>query len=128
MAYIKKEVPFGESEEKSKKTLYQISDPFMGFYYTFIAPNKSLLAIGRKERVKKLIHDQINMHIGKQWERLCQIAISGNNAFGHDWQMASRWWGKVLNEKGEVEQLELDVVAESTDRKFFLIHIIAEWK
>mgnify|MGYP003591175529 CR=1 FL=1 len=121
MAYIRKEVPFGESEDKTKKTLYQISDPFMQFYYSFIAPNKSLLAIGRNEHVKQVIQNQLNDYIGGLWEQLCRLSISGNNVWGHDWQMARRWWGKVLDEKGEPQQLEFDVVAESTDKKYLLV-------
>ena len=39
MSYISKEIPFGESEEKTKKTLYVIDDNFMAFYYTFIEPH-----------------------------------------------------------------------------------------
>lgn len=121
MAYVRREVPFGESESKTKKTLYQIDDPFLSFYYSFIAPNKSLLAIGRKQRVEDILEKGLNRHVGKLWERLCQIAVSGNNLFGHDWQLARRWWGKALNEKGETEQLEFDVVAESTDKKYLLV-------
>lgn len=121
MAYIRKDVPFGEPEQKTKKTLYQIADPFMEFYYTFIAPNKSLLAIGRTERVKTIIHTQLNDHVGKLWDRLCRIAISGSNLYGHDWQMARRWWGKVLNGEGQPEQMEFDIVAESTDKKYLLV-------
>lgn len=121
MAYIRKEVPYGEPENKTKKTLYQIDDPFMSFYYEFIAPNKSLLAIGRTDRVKAIIKAGMNTHIGRLWEHLCLIAVSGNRFFGYDWQLAKRWWGKALNEKGEVEQLELDVVAESTDKKCLLV-------
>ena len=121
MAYIRKEVPFGEAENKTKKTLYQIADPFMEFYYSFIAPNKSLIAIGRSQRVSAMIWSRLNAHIGKLWERLCQLAVSGNSLFGHDWQLARRWWGKVLNEKGESVQMEFDVVAESMDKKFLLV-------
>lgn len=121
MAYVRKEVPFGDPENKTKKTLYQIDDPFMSFYYEFIAPNKSLLAIGRTSRVKETIKAGLNTHIGRLWEHLCLVSISGNSFFGHDWQMARRWWGKALNEKGEVEQLEFDVVAESIDKQFLLV-------
>lgn len=121
MAYIRKEVPFGESESKSKKTIYHIADPFMEFYYTFIAPNKSLIAIGRTEIVKRMIDSRINDHIGRLWERLCQHAVSGNNLLGHDWLLAQRWWGSVVNEKGEPEQLEFDVVAESVDKRYILV-------
>lgn len=121
MAYVRKEVPFGESEAKTKKTLYQIADPFLSFYYSFVAPNKSLLAIGRVERVKDILKNRLNEHVSKQWERLCQLAVSGNALLGHNWLMASRWWGNVLNENGLAETLEFDVVAESDDKKYLLL-------
>lgn len=121
MAYVRKEVPFGESENKTKKTLYHIADPFMEFYYSFVAPNKSLLAIGRRNMVINIVRDQLNNHVGRMWERLCALSVSGNNMFGHDWLMARRWWGNVINERGETESLEFDVVAESADRKYLLV-------
>ena len=121
MSYVIKEVPFGESENKTKKTLYQIADPFMEFYYKFIAPNKSLLAIGRSERVWTQVESLMNDHVGKVWERMCRTAVSGNQLFGHDWLMAGRWWGKVLDEEGNPVQMEFDVVAESSDHKYLLV-------
>jgi len=127
MKYIRKEVPFGENESKTKKTLYQIDDPFMSFFYRFIAPNKSLLALGRTEIVRKAISQQMPEHVSHIWERLCQIAISGNNILGTDWGLARRWWGKVpiyANDKktpSGYEDLEFDVVAESIDKKSILV-------
>lgn len=121
MAYIRKEVPFGEPEGKTKKTIYRIADPFMEFYYTFVAPNKSLLAIGRNTHVMNIINHQLNDHIGRIWERLCQRAVSGNVLYGHCWQMAHRWWGKVMGENSEPVQMEFDVVAESMDKKYLLV-------
>ncbi len=121
MSFIAKEVPFGESEKKSKKTLYRIADPFMDFYYHFVSPNKSLLAIGRNGRVKDIIRNQFNTYVGDYWELFCRTAVSGNELEGHNWMMAKRWWGTVLNEKGEQEQVEFDVVAESDDKKYLLI-------
>lgn len=123
MRYICKDVPFGESESKTKKTLYRIEDPFMAFYYRFIAPNRSLLALGRKEMVMKIIEQQMPDHVSHLWERLCQNAVSGNSLFGEDWMVARRWWGRVpVFEDGKktpvgYEDLEFDVVAESIDKK-----------
>ena len=34
---------------------------------------------------------------------------------------AKRWWGPVLNEKKEPEQVEIDVMAESLDKKYLLV-------
>ena len=93
----------------------------MYFYYHFVSPNKSLLAIGRNGRVKDIIRNQFNTYVGDYWELFCRTAVSGNELEGHNWMMAKRWWGTVLNEKGEQEQVEFDVVAESDDKKYLLI-------
>ncbi|MCM1290309.1 MAG: hypothetical protein NC201_07965 [Prevotella sp.] len=53
MTYIRREIPFGESPKKSKKGIYRINDPMMDFYYTFIMPNMSSLAHGRKNNVMR---------------------------------------------------------------------------
>lgn len=126
MAYITKEVPFGESDQKSRKTLYRFADQFMGFYYKYVAPNKSYLALGRYEKIMKRIRDDFNSHVGNLWESTCAKAISFNDLFGHEWGMASRWWGSVpvIDSNGKInehEDIELDVVAESLDRKKILI-------
>ncbi len=118
MAYLRREVPFGEDEKKSKKTLYQIDDPFLDFYYKYIEPNKSTIAMGRGEIIEKIIDKTFNTHVGGIWERLCQIAVSDNEILGHTWKMASRWWGKVpVFEEGKktpigFEDLEFDVIAQ----------------
>ncbi|MCF0207086.1 MAG: ATP-binding protein, partial [Bacteroidales bacterium] len=95
MHYIRKEVPFGESEDKSKKTLYFIEDPFITFYYHFVMPYRSLLAIGRKDYVKELVKRDFNDVVGHCWEYICRLVVSGNEAFGETWGIASRWWGSV---------------------------------
>ena len=43
--------------------------------------------------------------------------MSGNTVFGITWDVASRWWGTVAKGK----QIELDLVAESIDKKSLLI-------
>lgn len=133
MAFIRKEVPFGESEKKSKKTLYQIDDPFMAFYYRFVEPNKSAIAMGRTGIVKRKLDAEFHMHVGTVWERLCQTAVSGNELFGHTWNVASRWWGKVpVYEEGKktpmgYEDLEFDVVAEDMNDKNTILIGECKW-
>ena len=121
MAFLRKEVPFGESEKKTKKTLYQIDDPFMAFYYKFVEPYKSAIAIGRAGIVKRMLEQSFHDHVGGVWERVCQIAVTGNELMGHTWREARRWWGKApIREEGRktpvgYEDLEFDVVAEAQD-------------
>lgn len=76
MHYVRKEVPFGEDAEKSKKTLYLIDDPFLDFYYRFIVLARPLLSMDRTDVVLQNIHNHMAEHVGHIWERLCQIAVS----------------------------------------------------
>lgn len=126
MSYISREVPFGESEDKSRKTLYRFADQFMSFYYKYVAPNKSFLALGRPEKIMKRIKFDFNSHVGILWEESCAKSVSLNDLFGYEWGMASRWWGSVpvRDKEGKAvnhEEIELDVVAESLDHKTLLI-------
>lgn len=134
MAFIRKEVPFGESEKKTKKTLYQIDDPFMAFYYKFVEPYKSTIAMGRTNIVKQMLERSFHDHVGGIWERICQIAVSGNILFGHAWKVAGRWWGKApVYEEGKktpvrYEDLEFDVVAEDQNDKNTILVGECKWK
>lgn len=133
MAFLRKEVPFGESEKKTKKTLYQIDDPFMAFYYKFVEPYKSTIALGRVSIANNHLEQEFNDLIGGTWERLCQIAVSGNNLFGHTWGIASRWWGKApVYEDGKktpvkYDDLEFDVVAEDMNDKNTILVGECKW-
>ena len=134
MAFIRKEVPLGESEKKTKKTLYQIDDPFMAFYYKFVEPYKSTIAMGRTNIVKQMLERSFHDHVGGIWERICQIAVSGNILFGHAWKVAGRWWGKApVYEEGKktpvrYEDLEFDVVAEDQNDKNTILVGECKWK
>lgn len=122
MTYLRREIPFGESPKKSKKGIYRINDPMMDFYYTFIMPNMSSLARGRKNIVMEDIEAKSAGYISLHWEHLCREAVSGNLLFGHRWGEAGRWWGSVAGEeKGIFREMEFDVIAESTDGEALLV-------
>lgn len=122
MTYIRREIPFGESPKKSKKGVYRINDPMMNFYYTFIMPNMSNLARGRKNAVMEEISEKFAGYVSQQWEYLCREAISGNHIFGHRWGEAGRWWGAVRGEdKRGCKEMEFDVMAESSDGTALLV-------
>ena len=122
MTYIRREIPFGDSPKKSKKGIYRINDPMMDFYYSFIMPNMSSLARGRKNIVMEEIERDFTGHVSQHWEHLCREAVSGNLMFGHRWGEAARWWGTVPGEeKNTFREMEFDVMAESTDGKALLV-------
>lgn len=122
LGYIRREIPFGEDEKKSRKGIYRINDNLLEFNYRFIAPYKSILEIGRIDTVMSIIQNQFPQFAGDCWEHLCRQYISGNVIDGIVYNVASRWWGKIFPEgKTDEEMIELDVVAESLDKKHMLI-------
>jgi AAA+ ATPase superfamily predicted ATPase len=117
LGYLTKEIPFGENEKNSKKSLYKIADPFMDFYFRFIVPNRSFIEIGRIQPILTALDSQFPGYVGDYWEKLCRETVSGNAIDGITYGIARRWWGGV----GKDERIELDVVAESLDKKYLLV-------
>ncbi len=122
LGYVRREIPFNENERNSKKGLYLISDNLFKFFYRFVAPHASILEFGATEAVQSVIHSQMQSFVGECWESLCRRFVRGNTIDGVLYDKASRWWGKVFtNDNPEGEMVELDVVAESFDKKHLLI-------
>lgn len=121
LGYVRREVPYGESVKNSKKSIYSVQDPLFRFYYRFIAPYNSLLELQRFDMVEQIIDDHFSKYVSICWEQLCRDFVSGREIDGHLYGMASRWWGKIFDNKGESKQVELDVVAESLDKRHVLI-------
>ena len=120
LGYIERETPFGEDIRNSKRSIYQLSDPFLSTYYKYVVPNRSLIGLGRKALLMQLFNQSFDEFVGRYWERLCRTTISGNVLFGTMWNKASRWWGHV-KDGNMSKMMEIDVVAESFDKKKILI-------
>lgn len=122
LGFINREIPFGESEKKSKKGLYHISDPLLRFHYRYVIPYRSLIELGNSQAVLTVFKNAENDYVSRAWEELCRNHISAYGMDGIIYQMASRWWGSYYNEeKQQYLPVELDVVAESFDGKHLFI-------
>lgn len=122
LGFINKEIPFGESEKKSKKGLYHISDPLLRFHYRYVIPYRSLIELDNSQAVLTVFKNAENDYVSRAWEELCRNHISAYGMDGIIYQMASRWWGSYYNEeKQQYLPVELDVVAESFDGKHLFI-------
>ena len=117
LGYLKRDIPFGESPKNSKKGIYRISDPFMNFYFTFLVPNASRLELGLAEQVYSVFESRKANYVSAEWENLCRKSVPMKAINGVEFDMAYRWWGTNLNNK----PMELDVVAESLDKKYILV-------
>lgn len=121
LGFLQKDVPFGVEEKNSKKSLYKISDPFMSFYYQFVVPNRSFIELGRYMPIEQALNAHFSEYVSMHWEKLCRDAVTGNVVDNVLYGSARRWWGTVMNEDNKPESIEIDVVAESLDRKYLLV-------
>jgi AAA+ ATPase superfamily predicted ATPase len=108
MGLVEREVPFG-AVRGTKRSLYRISDPFLGFWFRFVEPNRSRLEARQLEAVRRSIVADVKHHIAAVWEQLARQSVPLLRIEGEIWSPASRWWGTGLDRK----PLEVDLVAES---------------
>ena len=113
LGYVRKDVPFGESERSSRRTLYRLDDPFLAFFFRFVQPNRSLLELGLIDPVLARVQSELPAHTAGVWETLARLSVPFLRIAGIDWAPASRWWTSSGG--------ELDVVAESLDGDSVLI-------
>lgn len=123
LGFVEKDIPFGDNPRNSKKGLYRLGDNFLAFYYKFINPNKYLIELDRQDLVMEIIRKDFSTYVGQIWEKICRDFVTGNDIDGVTYGMASRWWGGIPKEDGshDYEQIELDLVAESFDKKHILV-------
>ena len=121
LGFLEKDVPFGIDEKNAKKSLYKIADPFMAFYYQFVVPNRSFIELGRRLPLEQALAAHFSEYVSMHWEKLCRDAVTGNMVNGIVYGKAKRWWGPLLNEDKKPEQIEIDVMAESPDKKYLLV-------
>ncbi len=54
---VKREIPFGESERSSKRSLYRVVDPFVLFHYGVYSPHRSRWSVYELATKQKLLGD-----------------------------------------------------------------------
>ncbi len=116
LGYLRKEVPFGEDERASKRTIYRIDDPLVAFWFRFVQPARTLLQRDLLEPVEAGLRAALPQHCAGAWEVLARESVPHLRIGGIGWGVASRWWGN-----GREGPLEFDVVAESLDGDSVLV-------
>lgn len=109
LGLVSREVPYGESEKSSKKSLYRVCDPFCRFWFKVIASRRSVLDSAPAAIRKSIWQAQSNALFAEGWEDLARafvaqspqlMALAGD---GDYWRPAGRWWQGTAH--------ELDVVS-----------------
>jgi AAA+ ATPase superfamily predicted ATPase len=118
MGLARREIPFGESERKSKRSLYRIDDPFFRLWFRVVAPHRGQLVTASKAGRRRLLERHFDTLNAQAWEDLCRIHLTGLRTSGSigklgPWRPGSRWWKANLP--------EWDVVALSMDDRRLLL-------
>ncbi|MFA5817255.1 MAG: ATP-binding protein [Bacteroidales bacterium] len=116
LGFVRRDIPYGESIQSTKRTLYRVSDPFLRFYFRYVSPNRSLLVLDDSAAVNQQIRSGFAQFTASQWEQICRESIHRIHP-DIAWLPAQSWWGNDRNSK----PLELDLVSETADRKTMLI-------
>jgi AAA+ ATPase superfamily predicted ATPase len=114
LGYVEREVSFTELRHP-KKSFYQIVDPFIRFYFTFVTPNRSAIELGRTENVTAQLQKQFQSYVSRTWEQVCRRAVSSMRFNGIAFNPACRWWASSKQPDG------FDILAESVDKKYLLV-------
>lgn len=110
---IQKEVPYGTKAHNAKKTLYKIKDPFIRFWFTVVAPKRSLFSQATAPTRKKWLKEALPRLFSWTWEDLCREAIPRLKFQGLQFGVAGRFW--------QGQENEWDILSESEDGRTLLI-------
>jgi hypothetical protein len=118
MGLVRREVPFGESEKRTRRSLYVIADPFFRLWFGIVAPHRAMLAAGSAPARRALLRDRWPALAAQAWEELCRhrlprLGVVTRAGELGPWGPASRWW------HGNAP--EWDVMARSLDGRSLLL-------
>lgn len=116
---VEKERPVTE-KESSRKTIYRLQDSMFLFWYRFVRPNTTAIAMGTGEFLyTEYIKPQINSFMGNIFEDICRQYLYRPDVYQSlpfFFGKLGRWWGTNAAKKREEE---IDIVALGEDKMLF---------
>ncbi len=116
LGYLERRTPITESPS-SKRSIYQIKDQFVRFWFTFCFPHLSDLEMGNTSKISKLISTTYSAFTGRIFELVCQQFLHEKRWF--DFQKIGSWWGH-RREQGKRVEMEIDLLATNDKTKQIL--------
>jgi hypothetical protein len=97
LGLVRREVPFGENERNSKRTLYKIHDPFFRLWFRVVAPHRAQLASGNRQARSQILMRFWQGLCAEGWEDLCRSLLPdldkrNGRAKASNWGSSQRWW------------------------------------
>lgn len=75
LGYIRREVPFGENEKRTKRSLYRLADPFLRLWFRTVAAHRGSLRIAAAQDRRRYLTNVWPQLRAEAWEELCRGAI-----------------------------------------------------
>ena len=111
---VERRVPVTEPRpEKSRRGIYRLRDPFLRFWFRFVAPHFSVLEGGHTDPVARFVAENLTSFIGIVFEDLCREWVMEQGVMGRLPLVPERigaWWAR---------DEEIDVVAVGEDTALF---------
>lgn len=71
--FVARQVPVTENQAKSRRGRYFVTDPYLRFYYRFLAAYQSMLALGEQQEMLEEIERELPQFIEQNtWRELCR--------------------------------------------------------
>ncbi|MGQ9460914.1 MAG: ATP-binding protein [Candidatus Bathyarchaeaceae archaeon] len=104
------------TEPEAKRGLYKIRDPFFGFWFGFVRPNKRQLELGLEKNVWQNSREGFKAHLGRIFEDIgteILVEMTKQNLLPVKVEKIGKWWWK---------ETEIDIVGlESKGKKALAI-------
>jgi hypothetical protein len=118
LGLVARDVPSGEAERSSKRSLHRIADPFFRAWFRLVAGHRAALSSGTKRTRLAHLDTRWPQLVARAWEDPCRASVPvlrGSRSLRRlgPWGPASRW------RRGDMP--EWDVVSASTDRARLLL-------
>jgi len=113
---VRKELPISE-KPTSRKSIYRLNDGMFRFWYRFVYPNISRIALDTGEMVYAYIQDQISGFMGETFEDICKQYLWQENIASRlpfRFNDCGRWWGNDPISKSEQE---IDLLAYNKNER-----------
>lgn len=113
----------------NNRGIYQLTDQFFRFWYTFIFTNYSSLEDGDVDGIYQyVIADNLDRYASITYEKVCQQYLTRlqlKNKLPFRYEKIGRWFGKTTvrskNNNTEIKETKIDILALSKKEKCYLI-------
>lgn len=92
LGYVRRELPFGTDERRSKKSLYRLADPFLRLWFRTVATHRGSLRLAAAAVRRRYLAKAWPQLRAEAWEELCREAIPQLAPTGASLLPAARSW------------------------------------